>query len=85
MMDHTPFKLEEAENNGIDLQVSGHTHHGQLFPFNYLTKKIYEVSWGYKQKGNTHVYVSSGFGGWGPPVRVGTSPEIVNIKIIFDE
>ena len=84
MMDHTPFKLEDAENNGVDLQVSGHTHHGQLFPFNLITKKIYELSWGYKLRGNTHYYVSSGYGGWGPPVRVGNSPEIVNIKITFD-
>jgi uncharacterized protein len=83
MMDHTPFKLEEAMKNGIDLQVSGHTHHGQLFPFNLITKKIYELSWGYLQKENTHYYVSSGFGGWGPPVRTGNKPEIVNIKISF--
>ena len=84
-MDHQPFDLQEAQNNGVDLQLSGHTHHGQLFPFNFITKMIYEVSWGYKQKGNTQYYVSCGVGGWGPPVRTGSAPEIVNIKIKFVE
>ncbi len=84
LLDHQPFKLFEAENAGVDLQLSGHTHHGQLFPFNYLTKKIYEVSWGYKKKGNTNIYVSSGYSGWGPPVRLGSRSEIVNIKLHFN-
>ncbi len=83
LMDHQPVKLEEAENNGIDLQLSGHTHHGQLWPFNFITKKIYEVSMGYKQKGNTHYYVSCGVGSWGPPVRTGNRPEIVQINLNF--
>lgn len=83
LLDHTPFKLEQAEQNGIDLQLSGHTHHGQIFPGNLITKIIYELSWGYKKKGNTHYYVSSGAGTWGPPVRTGSSSEIVNIKIKF--
>jgi uncharacterized protein len=84
MMDHQPFGLNEAEENGVDLQLSGHTHHGQLWPFNYITDKIYEVSWGYKKKGNTNVYVSSGFGGWGPPIRLGSRTEIVNIDLNFE-
>lgn len=83
LMDHQPFKLYEAEQAKIDLQLSGHTHHGQLFPFNFLTQKIYEVSWGYKKKGDSHIYVSSGFSGWGPPVRLGSRTEIVNIKLKF--
>ena len=83
MMDHQPFHLEEAERNGVDLQLSGHTHHGQLWPFNFITKKVYEVSWGYKKKGNTHIYVSSGAGTWGPPVRTGNSPEIVFLQLTF--
>lgn len=81
MMDHQPFGLDEAESNGVDLQISGHTHHGQLWPFNYITRMVYEVSWGYKKKGNTHIYVSSGFGGWGPPIRLGNTPEILNIVL----
>jgi predicted MPP superfamily phosphohydrolase len=83
LLDHQPFNLEQAVENGIDLQISGHTHHGQLWPFNYITNMIYEVSWGYKKKENTQVYVSSGVGTWGPPVRLGNRPEIVNIKLSF--
>ncbi len=52
-----------------------------MWPFNRITGAIYEVSHGYILKGKTHVYVSSGFGTWGPPVRVGTVPEIVEIRI----
>ena len=81
LMDHQPFNLEEAQQNGVDLQLSGHTHHGQIFPFNFLTKKIYELSYGYLKKGNTHYYVSCGVGTWGPPVRLGSIPEIVKIEL----
>jgi hypothetical protein len=81
LMDHQPYHLEDAVASGIDLQLSGHTHNGQMWPFNYITRAIYEISYGYMQKGDTHVYVSSGFGTWGPPVRVGTGAEIVQIII----
>ena len=74
----------KAEAAGIDLQLSGHTHYGQLWPFNYITNVVYELSYGYMQIGQTHFYVSSGFGTWGPPVRLGNRPEIVQIKLIFD-
>lgn len=83
MMDHQPFHLEEAQRCGIDLQLSGHTHHGQIFPFNFITKRVYELSWGYKQKGTTHIYVSCGAGTWGPPVRLGNIPEFVIIDCVF--
>ncbi len=83
LMDHTPFKLEEAEKNNVDLQLSGHTHHAQLWPLNYLTSLIYEKDWGYLKKGNTQYYVTCGVGTWGPPVRTGSRTEIVNIKIKF--
>ncbi|MBN2357514.1 metallophosphoesterase [candidate division KSB1 bacterium] len=83
LLDHQPFRLEEAEKHGIDLQLSGHTHHGQIFPFNLITDLVYEVSWGYKRKGSTHVYVSSGAGTWGPPVRLGNTPECVVIECTF--
>ena len=83
LLDHTPYRLEEAETNGVDLQLSGHTHHGQMFPLNLITKMIYEVSWGYKKKSNTHYYVSCGVGTWGPPVRLGSESEIVSLKIKF--
>ena len=80
LMDHQPFHLEEAAAAGVDLQLSGHTHHGQLWPLNFITRAVYEVSWGFKQVGGTQVYVSSGVGTWGPPVRTGNRPEIVSIR-----
>jgi hypothetical protein len=83
LMDHQPFQLNEAQINGIDLQLSGHTHNGQLFPMNYIVEKIYELPWGYKLIGNTHYYISCGVGGWGPPVRIGSRPEIININLSF--
>lgn len=81
LLDHQPFALRQTAENGIDLQISGHTHYGQLWPLGYITNLIYEVSWGYKQIGQTHFYVSSGAGTWGPPIRLGNTPEIVNYKI----
>jgi uncharacterized protein len=81
MLDHQPFNLHEAVENGIDLQISGHTHHGQMFPLNLITNAMFEVSRGHKQIENTHIYVSTGFGTWGPPVRVGNRPEIVVIEV----
>ncbi len=84
LMDHQPIDLSEAYNEKVDLQISGHTHHGQLWPLNIVTNAVYELSWGYLQKGNTHYYVSSGYGTWGPPVRTGNTPEIVLITITFD-
>jgi uncharacterized protein len=85
LMDHQPFHLEEGVKNGADLQLSGHTHNGQIWPFNLITRAVYEVSWGYKAKGKTHVYVSCGLGTWGPPIRVGNRPEIVEITLRFKE
>jgi predicted MPP superfamily phosphohydrolase len=85
MMDHQPFGLHEAVEQGIDLQLSGHTHHGQLWPFNAITNAIYELSWGYKKTGQTHFYVSSGVGTWGPPVRLGNTPEIIHLKLTFGQ
>jgi len=85
LLDHTPYKLEEAQKNNIALQLSGHTHHGQIWPANIITGMIYEISWGYKKKGNTHYYVTSGAGTWGPPVRTGSKSEIVHIKIQFED
>jgi len=83
LIDHQPYYLEEAAELGIDLQLSGHTHHGQLWPLNYVTSAIYTISYGYGKIGNMHAYVSNGIGTWGPPVRVGNRPEIVNLKITF--
>jgi len=83
MMDHQPYNLEDADTNGIDFQLSGHSHHGQFWPINHITDAVYEVSWGYKKKENTHGYVTCGAGTWGPPVRLGSTPEIMRIVMRF--
>jgi hypothetical protein len=84
VMNHQPYHLEEAASEQVDLHLSGHTHHGQLWPANFLTKAIFELSWGYLKKGETHFYVSSGFGSWGPSVRVGNRPEVVVFTLKFE-
>ena len=84
LMDHQPFRLDDATRHGVDLQVSGHTHHGQLWPLSLITRSIYPISYGYGRIGGTQIYVSCGFGTWGPPVRVGNRPEIVLIEVAFN-
>jgi predicted MPP superfamily phosphohydrolase len=83
LLDHEPYFLDDAVVNGIDLQISGHTHNGQLWPLNMIVDKIFEVGYGHIQKGNTHIYVTSGLGLWGPPFRVGTQSELVIFHIKF--
>ncbi|SYZ74729.1 Metallophosphoesterase [Candidatus Zixiibacteriota bacterium] len=81
VLDHQPFQLGDVVKHGADLQISGHTHHGQLWPLTYVTDAIYQLSVGYRKIENTSFYVSSGFGTWGPPVRTGNRPEIMQIKL----
>ncbi|MBD3321821.1 MAG: metallophosphoesterase [Chitinivibrionales bacterium] len=83
LMDHTPYTLSEAEETGVDLQLSGHTHNGQMWPFNYITGLIFEQDWGRWRRSDTLYYVSCGAGVWGPPVRIGSYPEIVVINVTF--
>ncbi len=83
LLDHQPLRLEQAEEAGIDLQLSGHTHAGQLFPLNLINKRVWELHRGYLRKGRTQYYVTPGVGTWGPPVRTGSRPEIVRIRIAF--
>lgn len=83
LLDHQPYHLNEAEENGIDLQLSGHTHGGQLWPLNHIVNAMYELGHGYLQKGSTHVYVSSGLALWGPEFRVGTQSELVVFDLRF--
>lgn len=64
LLDHQPKKLSEAQKNGIDVQFSGHTHNGQLWPLNLIVKRLFELSIGYKKKGNTHIFVAAGAGTW---------------------
>ena len=83
VLNHTPDNLDEEMGNGADIALYGHTHDGQIFPFNILTRMIFEVSSGYKQKGDTHVFVSSGVGLSGPQYRIGTKSEIVVLDVTF--
>ena len=76
LLDHQPYKLTESEAAGVDLQFSGHTHRGQVWPMNWVTDYIYEQSHGYRQWGNSHIYVSSGLSLWGPPFRIGTESDM---------
>ena len=80
-LDHQPYHLEEAEHNGIDFEFAGHTHHGQVWPINWITDAVYEDAFGPLQKGFTHYYVSSGLGIWGAKFRIGTQSEYVVLRI----
>jgi predicted MPP superfamily phosphohydrolase len=77
LLDHQPQHLEEAMNEGVDFQFSGHTHDGQIWPISSIAAKLYEKSYGYLQKGNTQYYITSGLGLWGAWLRIGTRSEIV--------
>lgn len=79
LLDHQPVNLNDAVENNIDFQLSGHTHNGQLFPYNRIVSKMYKLAYGYHKIENTNFYVSSGLGLWGAPIRLGTQSEIVRI------
>ncbi len=83
LMDHEPSNLKEPEEAGVDLQLSGHTHRGQMFPNNYITAAVFEQDWGYLRKNNFQLIVSCGYGTWGPPIRIGNRPEILNVTVKF--
>ncbi len=83
VLDHQPYHLHEALENNVDLQISGHTHNGQFFPANLITRSMFELSYGYLKKGNTHYYVSSGLGLWGPQYRLGSQSELVVITFRY--
>lgn len=82
MLDHQPYHLENVEKNNIDLQISGHTHYGQIWPISWITNLMYEKSYGYLKKGNSHIYVTSGIGIWGGKFRIATNSEYVVIDFI---
>jgi predicted MPP superfamily phosphohydrolase len=84
VLDHQPTEFSQIAASGADLLLCGHTHRGQIFPGNIVTKHIYEVDYGYKQKGVLHTIVTSGAGTWGPPMRIGTQSEVVHIHISFN-
>ncbi|KQO18243.1 metallophosphoesterase [Paenibacillus sp. Leaf72] len=83
LLEHQPYDFDIADELGIDLMLSGHTHHGQIFPANFITQLVFENDWGYLKKEQLQSIVSSGFGFWGPPIRLGSRSEIVEINVTF--
>ena len=81
LLDHQPYHLEKAEQAGIDFQLSGHTHHGQVWPISWITDALYECAFGEHQRGQTRYYVSSGLGIWGGKYRIGTRSEYVVMEV----
>ena len=83
LLKHAPTHLQVARDHGISLQLSGHTHQGQVFLFRFITSWVYQgYDYGLKGFGDLLVYTSSGAGTWGPPMRLDTKPEIVVIKFL---
>ncbi|OPA74606.1 phosphoesterase [Paenibacillus selenitireducens] len=85
VMDHQPYHFDKAAHAGADLLLSGHTHRGQFAPNHWITRRLFELDWGYMQKGMMHVIVSSGFGSWGPPIRLASRSEVIEIVLHFHE
>ena len=84
LIDHQPNSLEDARKDKIDLQLSGHTHAGQFFPISLITNAMFEKHWGYLKDNDFNLIVSSGYGTWGPSVRIGSQSEILDININFN-
>jgi predicted MPP superfamily phosphohydrolase len=83
LVDHRPTDLDAVSRTPVDIQLSGHTHLGQLFPINFITSRQYELTWGYMKKRNTHFFVSCGIQLWGPRVRTVGVSEIVSVDVAF--
>ena len=76
LIDHQPYEVAKKDSLGIDIQFSGHTHRGQVWPMSILVDNMYEQSHGYRKWKHSHVYVSSGLSLWGPPFRIGTDSDM---------
>jgi len=81
VIDHQPIRLKEARINGVDLQVSGHTHNGQVIPINWIANLLYKKSYGFFKQNETNYFITSGLGLWGGKFRIGTRSEYVVINI----
>lgn len=79
LLAHQPAQIDEAERLGIDLQLSGHTHAGQIWPWGFLVRLQQPYVWGLHRQGPTQIYVSAGCGFWGPPMRLGSDNELTLI------
>jgi predicted MPP superfamily phosphohydrolase len=80
VLDHQPLRLREAAEAGAALVLCGHTHHGQFWPFQWITQRLFEVSWGHKKIGATDVVVSCGAGAWGPQIRTNSRSEVLLVE-----
>ena len=83
LLDHSPYQLDAAAKNNIDIQLTGHTHYGQVWPINYIIELMFELPWGYKRIDNSHFFVTSGAQGWGTPIRTAGQSEIMIINVEF--
>ena len=81
LLDHQPHNLQNKANLGFDIQISGHTHSGQIFPLNLITKLLFEIDCGYKKINSCHCFVSSEISLWEPPFRIGTKNEFLVLNI----
>lgn len=81
LLDHQPYEVAKKDSLGIDIQISGHTHHGQVWPMSLLVDNMYEQSHGYRKWPHSHVFVSSGLSLWGPPFRIGTDSDLAVFTI----
>jgi predicted MPP superfamily phosphohydrolase len=81
LMAHQPVQVEQARAAGVDLQLSGHTHGGQLWPFDYVVRLDQPSVEGLSRHGDTQLYVTSGAGYWGPPMRIGARPEVTVVEL----
>ncbi|EDY53218.1 integral membrane protein [Streptomyces clavuligerus] len=81
LLAHQPVVIHDAVEHGVDLQLSGHTHGGQLWPGNYLAELANPTVAGLERYGDTQLYVSRGAGAWGPPVRVGAESDITIVQL----
>jgi len=81
LLAHQPVQVEQARAAGVDLQLSGHTHGGQLWPFDYAVLLDQPAVEGLSRQGDTQLYVTAGAGYWGPPMRVGARPEVTVIEL----
>ena len=84
VIDHEPRELQELADAGVDVDLCGHTHDGQVFPGNIVIRFFWENKCGYLKKGNMHNIVTSGVGLFGPNMRVGTKSEICDVSICFN-
>lgn len=68
----------------MDVLLSGHTHRGQIAPNHWITRRLFELDWGYLLKNKLHVIVSSGYGTWGPPIRLASRSELIKLELVLD-